>query len=425
MNFEAEFKKLVLSTPRYNVKGVQAENCDYSDTAVRSRNCYYSFGAFYSEDLLYGRYSRKCTSSCDMTFCVGCEDCIECIDCAGCYGSSYLVECKSCVDCSFCDSCYSCEDCFGCVALHRQKYCYFNKQLSQEEYRQRVSLRRLSTALDAAQVRAQVSILKRTCVLAAVDLYRSDSCTGNHLAECSACFHCYDAFAMEDCLYVVEANGNRSCCDLTVCFESELCYSCVHSPLNYDCSFLYQTDSSVNSEFCAFSRKLKHCFGCAYLSNAEFCILNRQYRPEEYAQRVAAIRAELIRTDSFNMKLFFASDYEWHRLKSEREPILQATVEEEGSMADVHVCRNEGCRKQYRIIPPEQEFYNRKQLPAPTQCPSCRHLERMALRTERQLYRRECGSCRKTMLSVYPPSAPYIIYCQECFWREIGEPNRP
>lgn len=423
MNFEAQFKKLLLATPRYNVKGVQAENCAYSDTAVRSRNCYYCFGAFYSEDLLYGRYSRKCSSSCGMTFCVSCEDCLECIDCAGCYASSFLIECKSCVECSFCEHCFSCENCFGCVALHRKKYCFFNEQLSKEEYLHTMSQLRLSTAGDVATIRVRVASLKRKCFLPALDLFRSDDCFGNHLSECSRCVHCYDSFALEDCLYVVEANGNRSSCDLTVCFESELCYCCVHSPLNYDCNFLYQTDSSSSSEFCAFSRKLKHCFGCANLADAEYCILNKQYCPEEYHRTVGAIRKELIRDGKYDMKLFFASDYDWTRLGTESDAILDADLEGEGSMAEILVCKNEECGKKFRVIAQEQEFYTRKNLPLPAQCPSCRHRERMALRTERSLHRRDCGKCKRSMLSVYPSSAPYIIYCQECFWNEIGGPT--
>ena len=59
-NFAKEFKTLLLKQPRYNLKQVQVENSEYSDTAVKSKNCYYCFGAFYCEDVYYGRYSRKC-----------------------------------------------------------------------------------------------------------------------------------------------------------------------------------------------------------------------------------------------------------------------------------------------------------------------------------------------------------------------------
>ena len=44
----------------------------------------------------------------------------------------------------------------------------------------------------------------------------------------------------------------------------------------------------------------------------------------------------------------------------------------------------------------------------------------MALRSERQLYKRPCDKCKESMLSTYPPNAPYQVYCQKCFWENIG-----
>lgn len=83
-------------------------------------------------------------------------------------------------------------------------------------------------------------------------------------------------------------------------------------------------------------------------------------------------------------------------------------------------CRTEGCNKQFRIIPQEDEFYETKRLSLPDYCPACRHKQRMALRSERALYRRTCAKCQTLMLSVYPETAPYIVYCQKCFWENIG-----
>ena len=44
--FVNAFQRLLLESPRYNLKQVGADNCDYADTAVKSRNCYYCFGIF-------------------------------------------------------------------------------------------------------------------------------------------------------------------------------------------------------------------------------------------------------------------------------------------------------------------------------------------------------------------------------------------
>ncbi len=87
--------------------------------------------------------------------------------------------------------------------------------------------------------------------------------------------------------------------------------------------------------------------------------------------------------------------------------------------SEIRNCSRNECKKKFAIIGQEQLFYQRKELPLPEHCPSCRHIMRMALRSERQLYRRTCKKCNSSILSTYPEKAPYIIYCQSCFWEEI------
>jgi len=84
------------------------------------------------------------------------------------------------------------------------------------------------------------------------------------------------------------------------------------------------------------------------------------------------------------------------------------------------VCKEPTCGKEFLVVSAEAKFYEQKKLPLPDHCPACRHRQRMALRSERQLYRRPCDKCKQSMLSVYPPEAPYIVYCQKCFWENIG-----
>lgn len=83
-------------------------------------------------------------------------------------------------------------------------------------------------------------------------------------------------------------------------------------------------------------------------------------------------------------------------------------------------CQDKACGKDFLVTVAEQKFYEQKKLPNPDHCPACRHRQRMALRSERQLYKRDCDKCKQSMLSVYPSDAPYVVYCQKCFWENIG-----
>jgi hypothetical protein len=84
------------------------------------------------------------------------------------------------------------------------------------------------------------------------------------------------------------------------------------------------------------------------------------------------------------------------------------------------LCKKQECGKEFIVIPQEAQFYKQKNLPLPDHCPSCRHQQRMALRSERKMYKRTCDKCENKILSVYPKDAPYTIYCQDCFWKNIG-----
>jgi hypothetical protein len=86
----------------------------------------------------------------------------------------------------------------------------------------------------------------------------------------------------------------------------------------------------------------------------------------------------------------------------------------------VLTCSDTACGHRYSVLPRERSFYETKHLPLPSFCPTCRHRQRMALRSERQLYRRPCASCEQNTLTTYPAEAPYIVYCQECFWKHIA-----
>ena len=82
-------------------------------------------------------------------------------------------------------------------------------------------------------------------------------------------------------------------------------------------------------------------------------------------------------------------------------------------------CTNPTCQKEFIVIPQEVLFYEQKKLPLPDHCPACRHRQRMALRSERQLYKRTCDKCKKQIVAIYPESAPYLVYCNPCFWENI------
>lgn len=77
------------------------------------------------------------------------------------------------------------------------------------------------------------------------------------------------------------------------------------------------------------------------------------------------------------------------------------------------------CQKEFLILPLEQIFYKKKNLPLPEECPECRRKKRLSLRNENTLYKRNCDNCSKTTLSTYRPDSPYKVFCKDCYWQSL------
>lgn len=423
MSFIREFQNLLATSPRYNVKCINSENSVYADTAGNSKNCYYCFGIFYSEDVYHARYSRKCKSCSGIAFCLECEWCLECVDCVKCYMTDHCKDCSNCSECRFCNDCYGCNHCFGCVNLYHKEYYIFNIPYSKEDYEKYVGELDLNNEKNRKVVKKKLEEISKSVQLLSVHEYQTENCIGDHISQCKGCIQCFDAFYCEDCLYAIEVNSDKNCCDISVCFGTEESYSCVQCPRGYNCKFLVHSDDCSDCEFCAYSKSLKNCFGCTYLMQKEYHILNKPYSKEEYFEKVEEIKKELQSKNLYNLSLFFISDYEKDRLKTEEDPAIQVAIADDLTylpMSDVLVCQNKGCGKKFSVIPQEKEFYERKKLPLPDFCPACRHKQRMALRNERKLYKRKCAKCGEDMLATFPEDVPYTVYCQKCFWENIG-----
>ncbi len=75
-------------------------------------------------------------------------------------------------------------------------------------------------------------------------------------------------------------------------------------------------------------------------------------------------------------------------------------------------CQN--CKNDFTIEPDDFSFYEKIKVPPPTFCPECRMIRRMVWRNHRSLYKRVCGLCSKSLISMYQ-SEDTPVYCIECF----------
>ena len=79
-------------------------------------------------------------------------------------------------------------------------------------------------------------------------------------------------------------------------------------------------------------------------------------------------------------------------------------------------CQN--CKKSFTIEPDDFSFYEKMKVPAPTFCPECRLIRRMATFNIRNLYNRKCDNCGEKTISIFNPNSPYKVWCFDCYFSD-------
>lgn len=79
-------------------------------------------------------------------------------------------------------------------------------------------------------------------------------------------------------------------------------------------------------------------------------------------------------------------------------------------------CQN--CKNDFIIESDDFSFYEKMKVPAPTFCPECRLIRRLANREERSFFKDKCDMCGKDVVSLFSPESKLIVYCSPCWWSD-------
>jgi len=83
---------------------------------------------------------------------------------------------------------------------------------------------------------------------------------------------------------------------------------------------------------------------------------------------------------------------------------------------EVKNCQN--CYKDFIIEPEDFNFYEKMKVPAPTWCPECRLVRRLASVNTWSLHWATCEKCEKRTLSIFNPRKNVRIFCPPCWWSD-------
>lgn len=463
--FFEQFKELMskVPLPAKSSAGFMI-NSDYCNEAGRLKNAYLCFDADFVED---SSYLVKCThvkDSMDSHEVTEDELCYEDVMVHKSYRTMYSLDCESCNEVWFSKGLRGCTYCFGCVNLKGKSYYWFNEPMTKESYAQKFAdyVSGSYTSMRQMQKRAHEFWLQFP-----VKYYhgiRNLNCTGERISDSK---NVKDSVSVQDGenlryiqISVLKAANSYDCVQLFMGVENA--YECATVGEGaYNIKFCFNCwAESRDLEYCGYGVGASNCFGCVGLSKKQYCVLNKQYTKEEYEALVSKIKKHMVDMPyidaegrSYVYGDFFPASFSPlsynESLAQDYAPLSEEAARKQGFVwrtvnprefqttmngVDVpdaidnvsdeiskEVIACETCKRAYRILPFELQFYRRLKLPAPHQCHNCRFLDRIQFINKPKLYHRSCTheGCANEFETSYAPTQPDIVYCESCYQNEV------
>lgn len=291
-SFFRELKRLILSQPKPHLYIWKAENCELSNHVYFSKDLLNCFDCSNCNQSIYLYDSYLCANCFDCDYAVESQLCYESSDPYKCFNCEYLQDCAKMRDSSYSYACVNCHDVFGCVHLKNKSFCIFNRQLTEEEYRQQI--KKFKTWLPEKVLKIVEELKKRFPWTQTNAIGNENTTYGNFIWYNKNCYLCFDASYNENCGYLYDSHYNKNCYDTTYSGkDNQLCYESVDNDTLFNCDFMVYSDHSRDSAYCFNCDGLRKCLGCVGLEQKQYCILNRQLTKEEYEEKSQQILLEL------------------------------------------------------------------------------------------------------------------------------------
>lgn len=459
--FFEQMQELRIIVPRLSLNSPESENSEYTNQSQRNKDCYMLVSCGDNQHVFYSMWSHYGKDMMDVYMAFESQRCYEVVGVNNSYNVRWSKTCDNCTDCYFCFDCRGCSDCFMSTNLRNKRYIWKNEQLTEAEYKRRflgINLRSFNAtealkreSCDQWQQAIHRFADQRKCEdSSGDDLFSVENVRDSfHVGKSVDCAYCQDCIEMKD---------SYDCTEVAIDFE--LNYEVHGAAAIYGCTVLNLCSSLQFSAYCDSCFNADHLFGCVGIKRAHHCILNKQYTNDEYDRLTQKIIAHMketrewgeyfpVETSVFCYNETTAQEY----FPLSKEEVLPHNWKWQDEMpgtygkettswdavpddicdvrdsicSETFACQKTG--KNFRIIKPELEFYRSMGIPIPRLHPDTRHAKRMTVRNPRQLWHRQCmcekaghdhvGRCAVEFETTYAPDRPEIIYCEQCYHKEI------
>ncbi len=453
-SFFEQLKDLAKVVPiRAVPRGAESPNSEFSFYGKYMKNCYYVFGGRRSEDIMFGSSIYDSKSSVDCYFIRNDENVYDNVTTSHCSFCRYAYFSQNCIDCDFIYDCRNCQNCFGCINLRNKNYCWFNEQLTKEEYKKRRAETDLGSRKVYKDYKNKFWDFVKTNPIRATRIYQSINCSGNDIKRSKNCEHCFQTEDSENVRYAgFVIMGMKDSMDVGHTGSSERLYECQNvGTKSSNLKFSFAVKESSNCEYLMTSDNCHNCFGCIGLKNASYAIFNKEYSKEEYFKKVDEIKIKMLEEGSYGE--YFPMDFSvcayngtmasfiypitenqakaqgifWQRETDVDTKNLKSI--EAGELPDnINDATDELCnlaiigevsKKPFKLTPREIKFYKQNKIALPSDTPHSRIVERYKILNNFQVVKELCDSCGREIESSFKKSDGFRPYCEECYKKEI------
>ncbi len=457
--FFEQFKALQLKVPRLYALMVNNENCEYTNGTQQCKDCYMIFASDHDEQCMYSYGTFNSVQSLDLMSSTKCELCYECVGCSNCYDLQYSEDCSNCHSSLFLIDCKGSSDCFMSYGLRNKQYVWQNQQLTAEQYQTKLANLKRSSYQTIARLKTEFANLKKKHIFKYYHGQNNENCSGDYLERCVNSTHCFESFGIQNCKYITHGNQIKDTYDGYMNVDGvELGYELVGAIGSYNVKYAIAYYGGRDCDYMDTAKQVNNSFGCVGLQHQQYCILNKRYSPEDYAQLKSRLIEHMKTTGEYGQNFpVTCSPFAYNETAAQdMYPLTKAEVEGRGwqwrdpivkearystyRVTDDIAKTNDDvlqtfltcaqCHKPYRVVAAELAFYRTQQIPLPRCCFECRHRQRLDHRNPRALWHRQCmctqpdhghaAVCANTFETAYPESNAAIVYCERCYDQTIA-----
>ncbi len=482
--FFEQFRELLYSVPLFSKSAVNIVNSEYCDQVGWLKNCYLCFDSAYAENSSYLVSSLHIQESMDLYQSGQSELCYECVTIHKSYRTFFSRNCVSCNDIWFSQNLSGCNNCFGCVNIRNKSYYIFNEPYTKEAYVRKLQEYNLGSYRTVEELKKKTHELWEKYPVKYMQGFQNMNADGAYIQNSKNVHASYFVRDSQDIKYgQIIFERTTDCYDLTnFGIDTAEIYESVTTGLEaYGLKFCWECWKGVQEvEYSAYCSSSSNLFGCVGLRKKQYCIFNKQYSEKDFL----FLRANIIKhmdampyldkkgrvyaygeffppefspfayNETMAQDLFpLAKDeaetkgFPWRDADPRKFQMTMQAVDLPDNIKDVadsflkEVIACALCRKAYRIIPTELDFYRKIGLPLPQFCPNCRFIERMKLINPPKFWHGRChcaGSaddrtmyknkdlhfhgeshCSNEFETSYAPGRPEIVYCEQCYQTEV------